>query len=569
MDSTNHFVENMLAYLSGMDEEYLIAMTNKGIFKRAIKDLESGASITCQLQENAVQCVLPDGNSCTLTEDIKAYTCTCPSRNICKHVVMSYWYIKQHEEEIFGCCRESQETEESDGNYEQILSMEVRELKKRIGEKAYWGILHRINFGVEVQIEEAGFLTVRFPEEDIFVKFPKSQTVRDSICSCKSSSFCVHRAEAVLHYQMQKKAKSIHDLIKSAESFEPDKAKYKKALRETKSLIWDILFLGLSRLPDAMVERVGQAAVYCHNADLPNLEKRLRDIGTELTYYFQKHASFSLLRFRHKLTEIYQTAELIGTVSERETLKTLVGEHKTSYYDIPPIELYGVGAGAWQSQSGYEGITYYFFSPRLEKWLTYTVSRPTFYEDVKTGSISLYKQKPPWNLECSCEAFSKSHIRLVYGKLSENGRLSATEQCRGEIMGRTEIEKLEWSDVQFDCWETLLTSLAENWTGTLTEQPENFNLCILTIAGWGKSRFDEITQTFYLPVYDSENREAFIALTFSPHHKRLIEKLERMERMKKQYPDRLLGKVYIAGEKLTIVPIAGYYDGQIVNLTLD
>lgn len=75
--------------LQEIDDDYLIGISNKGIVKRAYKDMET---IPCEISqktvfeenevkvhvgEETVQIKLPLGES----------TCSCPSRSICRHVV--------------------------------------------------------------------------------------------------------------------------------------------------------------------------------------------------------------------------------------------------------------------------------------------------------------------------------------------------------------------------------------------------------------------------------------------------------------------------------------------------
>ena len=75
--------------LQEIDDDYLIGISNKGIVKRAYKDMET---ISCGVMQNGlsteekievhvgeetVQIRLPLGES----------TCSCPSRSICRHIV--------------------------------------------------------------------------------------------------------------------------------------------------------------------------------------------------------------------------------------------------------------------------------------------------------------------------------------------------------------------------------------------------------------------------------------------------------------------------------------------------
>lgn len=95
MDSKDNFLNKLRPYILSINEEYLIGVTNKGIFNRASKELSSGEAVKVTVEESCIKCELPDGNVCSGNEDIREFKCSCLSRNICKHVVMSYLYIKQ------------------------------------------------------------------------------------------------------------------------------------------------------------------------------------------------------------------------------------------------------------------------------------------------------------------------------------------------------------------------------------------------------------------------------------------------------------------------------------------
>ena len=78
--------------LAGVDDEYLIGLSNKGIVKRAYKDKEeipaeigaAGEEATVKINEETVTVRYPLGES----------RCTCPSRSICRHVVQAILVLR-------------------------------------------------------------------------------------------------------------------------------------------------------------------------------------------------------------------------------------------------------------------------------------------------------------------------------------------------------------------------------------------------------------------------------------------------------------------------------------------
>ncbi|HWJ02026.1 MAG TPA: hypothetical protein VNU93_00020, partial [Verrucomicrobiae bacterium] len=458
MDSTNNFLTAFKQWLAAVDEGYLVGIANRGLYNRAQKDLGDNPTVQIEYGDKSVNCTLPDGTVCSLSNELQKLTCSCPARGVCKHILMSILYLKQDSpspgsagnEVEAGTISETVSDTESEANigesqagakadYSVLLNLSPGALRKLCGDKAYDECVLRLEFGIRARVEEGSLLTVRFEAENISVRFPPQNPLDYSICSCKATGFCRHRAEAIIQFQLARGVTTQADLARGLSvEFSRD------TLSMVKQLLEEILELGLSRLPNTVVENLEQAAVMCHSADLPNLEKQLRAIKGEMEQYLDKNVSFSSIRVRKRISILYGT---VLALENRTAGPELAGEHKSVYFDIPPIEVWGLGAEGWSTKSGYEGITFYFLDTGLKRWFTYTNSRPTYYEDSKASFVKMYKGSPPWAMEGSCEEFSKSKIYLVNGKINAQGRFSASEQSRGAAKGLTQLGELDLSKV--------------------------------------------------------------------------------------------------------------------------
>ena len=78
--------------LLAADESYLVGMSNKGLYKRAVKDLESGGCTVIASGETMQVSV--SGETCTLVESLWESTCTCPSRSICRHILTAILFAR-------------------------------------------------------------------------------------------------------------------------------------------------------------------------------------------------------------------------------------------------------------------------------------------------------------------------------------------------------------------------------------------------------------------------------------------------------------------------------------------
>ncbi len=67
-------------------EDDLIQLSNKGTYKRALKDLEAAEKITLTAENGGLK-VLLDDFSVFLSEDVSQWRCSCPSVTVCRHII--------------------------------------------------------------------------------------------------------------------------------------------------------------------------------------------------------------------------------------------------------------------------------------------------------------------------------------------------------------------------------------------------------------------------------------------------------------------------------------------------
>lgn len=79
--------------VSAADEDALIALANKGIFKRACKDIEGMQPEIIQHGDTAE--VLVSGETVTLKAPLTECRCTCVSRTVCRHIVSAILLMKR------------------------------------------------------------------------------------------------------------------------------------------------------------------------------------------------------------------------------------------------------------------------------------------------------------------------------------------------------------------------------------------------------------------------------------------------------------------------------------------
>lgn len=567
---------NFEKFIKSIDEEYLIGVSNKGTVKRAAKDLEKVSEIKYEINDQDIEFILDD-IKCTVSNEVQKYKCSCPSRSICKHVIMCYLYLIENASEVFGTdedacsdtCINKSAADINETSQEQSLSLaeenevlkeySLDKIKKAIGERNLIGIIRKIHFGLDYSITEKSFVTVAIKDEDVTVRL--FNEIDNSVCSCRSREFCIHKGEAVILYRLYKGTLTMKELNEyEVSKVRIDYEVIKKAGKEIRKVIEDILISGLARESAGITESINNMAIKCHNYDMPNFEKNLRSIKEEMLLYMKKHSSFEKKHLLGRITSLYAKTIALEKTDNINQMTELIGEFKTSYYEIPIIELHGIGEEEWQSKSGYKGTTFYFFENTRQKIFTYTNSSAVFYDNSSSWSEKV-KKSVPWNLNCRADEVGKVHFKLVYGRINSQNRISKSRDSKGMIIDSTDILSLNIEKYTYDDWNRII----EEVFSEKKYKYENYNAVFIQGAEFKENSFDEITQTFNLQIYDKNKKVIHIDMKFSMENKPKIRRLEKLA--KEGRVPLFFGSVYISDARLMFYPISFSTDkGEVINI---
>lgn len=510
-------------------------MSNKGTYKRAIKDLATVSNVKVDVEESTVQIHFDDGITVTFTGDIRSYSCTCEARSICKHVIMALLEAKKMYEG----------EEKTKVDFSALLNVDVRSI---ISEKMWAEMMFRETFQPKVVFEEEAVLIASFPEENIIVRFLTAESVVDAICTCKAEGICRHKAEAVYWYQKEKglshETKQMRPLI-----IAPEK------LSVFKEMIERVVHLGLTRLTENTIYEIEQLSVKARSLKLAKLENLFRKLGADIGLYRMKHASFQMAFYRQTLSTIYEHILLL----ERHHLQE--SPFRSEYYEVPPLTLHAFGASGWQTKSGYVGVTYYFYNREQEKWITYTQSRPMFYEGSSTTPEELHERQVPWGIAEKGYELSRSSFQLKQAKLNADFQLSSSSQTIGEVEGKTNVA--EWQSLFLTSWEELLKIVKEQRLETNKQ-----GVFCIEAAEIGEWKFQQQEQKWIIPLIDKAGKTLQMQMMKRPENERMI-RLVKIN-IDSLHVKRMLVHSYQEGTKLVVTPVILYTEaGEIINITLN
>lgn len=568
-------------FVTKIDQDYLIGLSNKGTVKRAEKDLENITPVFTVTEDDI--CMEISDIQCHFVMPVENFTCSCPSRNICRHLVSGLLYLMKHpdvlgnreeieklnEEKLIEPLPEqasereekekkkekqkqeditknrSKKIQQEDSNdkdevLNEIRNISLEQLKKAVGKRKFEAFLYQAGQGYQPQIRKTSIYTIQFQEDEITVKL--LSPISSSSCTCHKKTLCAHKALAILYLQLQEGILSL-DKIKeeTKEEYQEDIEGRKIAGQKIKDLLTAFVKTGMSRQGENFTDSCYQMALFCHNCRLPVQEREFRSFGEEFRRY-QKHSSeFQMEKFVYRLHRFYEYGQIL-LEGNAEKVQEIAGEFKASYYDQKSLVLYGVGQQPFLSESGYEGITTWFLSVPTMKWYSFTRSMPRFYDGAERRKRHLEKEAAPWNLGCATEMLAGLELLLENPKVSQDDRLSSSESTKGYIIQAHEIFDYDLPDYYRDFKIMVEQALfAER------------RLVFVEASRADAQEYDTIRQCYRRTLYDEKGRSLKVELKYSAVNKKNIEILEYYG--KKEECPIYFGKLYVQDGALKLEPI--------------
>ncbi|MDR2231786.1 MAG: SWIM zinc finger family protein [Tannerella sp.] len=540
-----------------IDEAYLTGMANKGLVNRALKDLEA-SGIRFTLGDNELKADFADGTSVSITGALDNFTCSCPSRTICKHVVMAM--MKASHQEQLASVSEAPKDKQDDGQtftpslfggFDYLLGYTKDLLIKQFGKSVYNDVLFKVLSGEKCEIEEGTILNLKLMDGAFTVRFLPGVSNSDSVCTCKAKN-CRHLLEAILQYIKHKTGKLDFEPVGS--DVEVDTG----IIPHVMEFLESIFRIGLIRLPAEYSGKCAQFAVLCHGAGFADFERLFEVCSKELTLYGQKSAGFNRNSLMSVLTRIYLVCREIKDGGIEAALAS-AGKFKRQYLELPKLLLKGMGAYPWYAKSGFCGVTAIFYAPELRQTFTFTSSRPVESEKNAVFMIGqTWRAKTAWNLPISFNAMSKTELTLTGAKISDNLRLSSSAETVATLVGTITSFGFGVALEDFSHIKQLFQEDADNSRLIYTA---------LQISALGEGVYNKITQTYTIQLTDKADNKLPLTIRYSKINETAILNFEFMEQHT-IVPEAISVSISLPDEDFhaTIFPIAVMINNEMINV---
>lgn len=543
-------MEELTNALNNADDDYLIGLSNKGTVKRAYKDLEQ-LEPSVQYTEHTAE-VSISGENCTIVSPLGDSKCTCQSRSICRHRIAAMIWLKKESGES------DAKRELSEEFVDELSAFPLPKIQKAMKKRYYASFIQNMEQGVIPEIEETSILSVNLPNEDINVRlvFPLDY----STCSCHSKELCKHKAAAILAWQIKQKIYSLDQIkINEETMIHLDVSHIHQTAQIVKDFLTDIWSNGLVRTSDDISERAGDIAVMCHNANLANSEKLMREMGNRLDEYVKHSSAFYIDRLVSIMMENMVLINKILKTGEEKELYGYAGEFKSTYVVSSTLELIPVAQRKFSSMAGYEGEIYYFFNKNNKEsvntkentFLTYSSIRPRFYEGGKRPGI----YNAPWGFRGDMGEIMESEIRLKNPKLSK-GKISSSKDTVAEVLKKADLNQNIVHEVIYTDFKKMIK---EVFKSVSYADSESERLVMISPKKCISSKSDEITQSHNIVVEDYMGQRIIIRAKYSSDNKEFFAQLQKIGGLMKDNTEQgyvIFANIYIEKGHCYLYPIA-------------
>lgn len=534
--------------LADADENYFIGISNKGIYKRACKDLEE-ADISVSMQDDQAEIQI-SGETCLIKNPLWESTCSCPSRSVCRHLISAMLWLKEHADSDTEAEEPDFPEEEIPDGLPEMLRQELSHVSTAQIRKAAGKNLQNFLSEIEkIQLEESSILSGTLPDGTaVRLVYP----LANATCACHKKELCQHKAAVIMAWQLKERLIKISDFQQQVKLLsESENLTIRESAGRSYALLCDVLKWGLVRMPENMAEHLEASAVQSHALRMAEAEKMLRDLGNRLSDCRERRTVFQADSFRKKLCDC---ADYLYTLHTQEISEEMLGQFRRSYEALAEdLTILPVGQRN-VNNSEYAGEIYYFLNldeSAEQRFLIFSDIRPVFYEGVKNPHRR--DVVIPWNAGVPMKSLMKSKMTLKNAKISD-GKLSGSKETLIAMKSTANLNCPELQNLIYTDFRKLAVDCAQN-----ESNPEH--LYFIYAKTCISSRFDTHLQKYQMEIADIQGNMITIQVRYQAETKEFIQLLEKIGEDLLAHPDKIytwLCSAYFENGRLMLFPIEVY-----------
>ncbi len=540
----------LVATLMAFDEAALAALANKGIVRRAARDVEEGkAAIVGWEGDSAI--VSADGETVRIdAHGPSKATCTCPAPGICRHRIAAVLLLQQQQEAVPA------------GDAAPSLRAEIAALPEdrliRFAGRAAWRAAQEIaaNGG---EVSEAGAaLAITLHGEAVEIRYLRGLGIEGMVSKASPARRkALHTAALILVRQ----AEGVAIRERSTESEATTTRIDETFLGDVRHALADACRNGLALAPLALEERLFTLSVSSRADALPRLSAMLRAIARMLRARRTRDFRFDPDACLGAIAAAYALVRALPAARDPERRAGLIGTVRQAYDEVGPLRLYGAGGETWRAEGGARGAVAYFYDPARDRWFTASLARgagqdPFFDPRHAFTSEAIWRGQTLANL-------SRAEFRLDKVAGSAAGRLSTSTANAPELAGATTLST-DWP-CAFDRWDMLAERLRARLLGSLAAPAPAQEPVVLWPKRTGRPWFDDLAQQLHWPLEDRSGQWIAVSLGNDPDRPAHLDQLASTV-FRPGFSGAVIAMASVAGAAFDLRPMALFGEDGVRSL---
>ncbi|UZN04251.1 hypothetical protein [Cellulomonas sp. S1-8] len=525
---------DVVAVLARYDEDAWVALANRGLLRRARKDLESAQVRVVAEDDVAVEVAVGDLVVRIGVAGPGDATCTCPSPVTCQHVLTAGLYLAAADVDAAADVVEGQDgasgeqgATAADDLHAELMALDAATLTASAGVPGFRWACRLLDDADEPPVlTRNGYLTVTFPRRGLTARYLGGGL--DALVLDQTVPHVERfRVAVVLAWQRA------HGLVleppppRGSRTAVPSESALSRTasrqrLRSTvAAVLRDTVRVGVSHLSPAVHERLVTSAVWAQGVEYHRLALLLRRISDEVELLLVRSARADDLALLDDVAVAHALVCALEATAGREPA-TLVGRARTAYDPVRRLDLIGLGGRPWRTGSGYHGLTCLFWDAAGGRMLTWTDARPESLAGFDPRAR--WRQSAPWPGLSAPAAATGRGVVLTHAQVSPDGRLSGVESTTAAVGGVGGADLLGALPVR-DVWGDLAPRRV---TGLLDVVDQNALWTVLRPAGALPAQWDAVEQVLRLPLLDAAGDVLVLEVPWSRLHAHAIARLEAL-----------------------------------------
>lgn len=534
MARENNLLAHLSNMLSGFDEASLIALANKGLYRRACKDLEKGISIAIGESTESGLLIQVAEFTVTLPESGPGQAnCTCPAPGVCRHILCACLFLQQsalaeNEDQVSEDHAESRQQEDRAAHIaDELLAVSHDELRKWAGTAEFREALKLAVAEGEAELQAGDPLLVRLPQSGQECRYPAGNGLEGWIVKGPNRKRVRTIVAAILLFQ-KIQGRPLPQMPAGntrKETLDGTRSR-EEMLSAAQRLLEESVTVGLAHLSPAIRERANSLSISARGFKLYRLSLELKSIAKEIGLHVARSAQADSERLLLNMSRTFALCEALRQPGA-DARTDLLGTAKSQYDSITRLELAGVGAYTWRTRSNYCGLTLLFWENERKRLYSWSDARPQ-QNASRFNPAARYHSESPWQGGDNPEKLSRSAFTLLNAARNPQNRLSSSPKTQCIITGATHPDRLDFGERMFTDWEKLVEysrSLAP--IGLKRVKPLD-DVVFIKPSIWGRRDFDPVQQLFSWLVQDENGCELPLALFYSEQTEVAIHFLEQL-----------------------------------------